>query len=103
MAWEKRERGGRYYTRSYRGEDGRVRREYIGAGGIAELIAHADKTIALTHKRERDRQRAEVERLEALAAPVLEIEQATDILVRASLVAGGFRNHKGEWRRERTT
>jgi hypothetical protein len=34
MPWEERKRGGRYYTRSYRDKDGRVRREYIGTGEL---------------------------------------------------------------------
>jgi hypothetical protein len=103
MAWEERKRGRRYYTRSFRDKDGRVRREYIGTGEIAEAIAHADETMRQVRKLERERQRAEVERLEALVAPVLEIDEAAEVLARAALVASGYHRHKGEWRRERTT
>jgi hypothetical protein len=35
----------------------------------------------------------------ALAAPVLEISEAAEILVRAHLIACGYHRHKGEWRR----
>ena len=45
----------------------------------------------------------ELERLEALAAPVLELCEAAEVLARAHLIAGGYHRHKGEWRRERST
>jgi hypothetical protein len=102
MAWEKRERGGRYYTRSYRDEDGRVRREYIGAGELARIASELDTIRRAAEEAERERQRAEVERLEALATPLVEIDEAAEVLARAALVASGCHRHKGEWRRERT-
>src|SRR5688572_11594025 len=102
MAWE--ERGGRrYYYQSELVEDGRVVKKYIGAGEIAELISHADETRRRTREARRAQEREELERMEALAAPVLEIDQAADILARAHLVAAGYRLHKGEWRRGRIT
>jgi hypothetical protein len=102
MAWEKRERGGPYYYRSIR-EGERVRKEYVGAGEIAETISHADETRRQAREAKRAREREELERMEALAAPALEIDQAADILARAHLVAAGYRRHKGEWRRGRIT
>jgi hypothetical protein len=101
MAWEK--RGGRsYYYRSRRAGE-RVRKEYIGAGEFAEALAHSDETIRRVRKLERDRNREEVERLQALAAPLEELNEATNVLVRAYLVARGFHQRKGQWRRERGT
>jgi predicted nucleic acid-binding protein len=50
---------------------------------------------------ERKREKMELERLEALAAPVLEISEAAEILVRAHLKACGYHRLKGEWRRAR--
>lgn len=100
MAWEERERGGRYYYRSKRDGE-RVRKEYVGGDEFAEALAHCDETMRLIRKLERDKDREEVERLEALAAPVLEIDEAVDVLARAAIVAGGYRRRKGEWRRAR--
>ncbi len=100
MGWEKRERGTRVYTRSRR-EGGRVVREYVGSGEIAELLAHADETRRRVRDLERTRGRAEVERLEALAAPARELDEAAEVLVRAHLLAAGWHRHKGEWRMRR--
>ena len=42
-----------------------------------------------------------MERLEALAAPVVEVSEAAEILAHAHLVAAGYRRRKGEYRRAR--
>ncbi len=100
MAWEKRARGGLYYTRSRR-VNGRVVREYIGGGELARIACERDANRRALRKGERQQERAELERLEALAAPVSELCAVTELLVRAHLLAGGYHEHKGEWRRER--
>jgi hypothetical protein len=102
MAWEDRGRGGRYYYRSVR-DGGRVRKEYIGTGELARIISEGDTIRRTVQEGERARARAEVESLEVLAAPVLEIDEAAEVLARAALVASGYHRHKGEWRRGRTT
>ena len=100
MAWEERERGGCYYTRSRR-RGGRVLREYVGTGPLAELAAEADRERRELEEARRDREGEELERLEALAAPVLEVSEAAEILAHAHLVAAGYRRRKGEYRRVR--
>ncbi len=100
MGWEKRERGTRVYTRSRR-EGGRVVREYLGAGEVAEALAHADETIRRVRELERARGRAEAGRLEVLAAPARGLDEAAEVLVRAHLLAAGWHRHKGEWRKMR--
>jgi len=101
MAWERRKRGGLYYTRS-RKLNGRVLREYFGGGPLGQLAALQDER----EKRQREEQaaywREEQEALDALEAPVDEFSEATDLLVRAALLASGYRQHnRGEWRLRR--
>jgi hypothetical protein len=100
MAWEKRERGGPYYTKSRR-VNGQVVREYIGGGEFARIVSESDAMSRTLREAERQQQRAELERLEALAALVCELCDVTEVLTRAHLLTLGYHEHKGEWRRER--
>jgi len=100
MAWEKRGDHS-YYYRSV-GDGGRVRKVYLGRGIFGELAARRDEEKRERQAAERDCEREELGRLEALAAPVLEIDEAAEVLTRAALVASGYHRHKGEWRRVRT-
>src|SRR5262249_45795361 len=98
MGWDK---GGRYYTRSRR-ENGRVVREYVGGGPIGQLAAQMDAIDR--EKREADRAflKAQHDEIAALDAPLDHLTELTDLLVRAALLAAGFRRHnRGEWRRRR--
>jgi hypothetical protein len=101
MGWEKRERGGLYYTRSKK-VDGRVIREYVGGGTLGHLTALQDAQERLRREEEAASWKQERERLEALVAPVEDLCEATEILYRAALLSAGFRRHqRGEWRRKR--
>jgi hypothetical protein len=93
MGWEK----GRYYTRS-RKVNGRVVREYVGTGDVAEQAAMID-AIARQGREARRAARAE---LTALDAPLDDLAEQTDLLARAALAAAGYRqHHRGEWRKRR--
>lgn len=100
MAWETRERGGSYYTRSRR-VDGRVVREYIGTGPVAELLAHEDEATRLVRAQRAEAERAELERARGLMEMAPDLDALAEILVRAEMVAAGYHRHKGEWRRRR--
>jgi len=100
MAWEKRERGGLYYTKS-RKVAGRVKREYVGGGTIGEIAAEADRIKRESREVEALLVKEEKERLEALASPILELSEAAGILAQAHLVASGFRRVGGHWRQRR--
>ena len=99
--WEKRERGGTYYTRS-RKEDGRVIREYVGRGPLAELAAETDALERLQRQEEATAWRRERETLENLDQTIEALYEAAEVLARASLLAAGYRQHnRGQWRRRR--
>jgi hypothetical protein len=97
VGWDK----GRYYTRS-RKVNGRVLREYVGVGEVAELAAQMDTLDRADREAERDTWRSEKAELDALDAGVKELDDLADLLVRAALLATGYRQHRrGEWRRKR--
>jgi hypothetical protein len=97
MGWER----GRYYTRSKK-VNGRVVREYIGSGRVAQLAAELDAI-------ERDRREGEaLERRciraehDEFAAMLADLNERCDLLTRAALFAAGYHQHKrGEWRKRR--
>jgi hypothetical protein len=101
MGWEKRERGGLYYTRT-RKVGGRVVREYVGGGILGHLAALHDAQERQRREEEAALCKEERERLEALVAPVEDLCEATEILYRAALLSAGYRRHqRGQWRRKR--
>ena len=101
MGWEKRDRGGLYYTRSKK-VGGRVVREYVGGGILGHLAALQDAQERRRREQEAALRQEERERLEALVAPVEDLCEAAEIMYRAALLSAGFRRHqRGEWRRKR--
>ena len=101
MGWEKRERGGLYYTRS-RKVGSQVVREYVGGGMLGHLAALQDAQERRRREQEAAVWKEERERLEALVTPVEQLCEAAEILYRAALLSAGFRRHqRGEWRRKR--
>lgn len=96
--WERRERGGLYYTRS-RKVGGRVIREYVGGGPLAELAAQKDALDRLRREEKARAWREECERLETLDAETRELNDLAELLTCAALLAAGYRQHqRGEWR-----
>lgn len=101
MAWETRNGGGRYYTRSRR-VDGRVVREYIGVGPLAELMAAEDAERRAERMRQRQAWNAERSELEAIESSVDRLSDALSDLTSLVLVnAGYYRHHRGGWRKRR--
>jgi hypothetical protein len=97
------ERG--YYYRVRR-ENGRVVREYVGSGVVAEMAARLDM---LEREKGREKRRLDAEALrnekatlDALDANLEALIESTDLLAHAALVAAGYHQHKrGEWRKRR--
>jgi hypothetical protein len=101
MAWESRKNGRSYYTRSVR-INGRVTREYIGAGPVAEAIAGLDyhDRLARTDAQQKARaDRVELDRMEALA--VKYGAEVSTAVATALTEAGYHRHERGNWRRKR--
>jgi hypothetical protein len=99
VSWEQRNGGGRYYTRSRR-ERGRIVREYVGAGPIAELAAIQDEAERVRREEKARAWREEREDLDALDGTAGELCELAELLTRAALLAAGYRQHnRGEWRK----
>ena len=99
MAWESRNGTGCYYTRSVK-RDGRVFREYVGTGPVAEAVARIDEIERDQRRLEREAWRRERERCEKLERGIVARCDQTDEIVRAVLIAHGYhQHHRGEWRK----
>jgi hypothetical protein len=90
-----------YYYRSVRDGE-KVRKVYVGAGDLARICSETDILRRSSRRAQREREKAELERLKDLVAPLEEVSEATKVLVTAHLVDGGYRKRKGEWRRARS-
>jgi hypothetical protein len=90
-----------YYYRSIRAGE-KVRKRYVGAGEFARICYETDILRRSSRRAQRERERAELERMEGLVAPLEEVSEAAKVLVTAHLVDGGYRKRKGEWRRARS-
>src|SRR5262245_18172062 len=97
MGWER----GRYYTRS-RKVQGRVVREYVRTGRVAERAARMD-ALEREQRRLADLAlRGEKDELSSLDTDMNELSQTAELVARAALLAAGFHQHKrGEWRKRR--
>lgn len=101
MAWERRQRGGRYYYRSVR-RGGRVVKEYLGCGPAAELLADLDAQERQRRRQERDAERRSRKQRAEAQAPLEEFILGVEALTRAALMEAGYHQHdRGEWRRRR--
>lgn len=101
MGWERRQRGGTYYTRSRR-VAGRVVREYVGTGPLAELTAAVDADARAERAAARQRLLVERQRVDTVSAAVSAVADLAEALARVALVAAGYRRHdRGQWRKRR--
>ena len=99
MGWEVHGRC-RFYTRS-RKVAGRVVREYVGTGAVAELAAAADALRRADRRAAMEARRAEEDRWRAALGPLLALSRVADLMARAALLAGGYHRHARTWRKKR--
>jgi hypothetical protein len=100
MAWERR-RNGTYYYRTLK-EQGRVIKEYVGTGPVAEVAAERDAVVRAARAEAVTQLHQEQAAFQALDRPVADFAITLETLTRAHLVRNGYhRHHGGEWRRRR--
>ncbi len=98
MGWEKNRR---YYTRSRR-TGGRVIREYVGCGPVAELASAMDAAERVERERSIATKQELKADLRALDVAVGSLCDRAELLARVALLAAGYHQHKrGEWRKQR--
>src|SRR5581483_5599462 len=101
MGWERRVRGGRYYTRSRR-DGGRVVWEYVGGGAAGEAAARHDALERERRAAERVAQIVQRRRIDEAERALTALEAFVQAAICVSLEAAGFRqHHRGEWRKSR--
>jgi crotonobetainyl-CoA:carnitine CoA-transferase CaiB-like acyl-CoA transferase len=101
MGWERRQRGGYYYTRSKK-MGARVLREYVGTGILAELASRDDELERQQKVEERRRLRDMQKEWLQLQTIDKWIDKLTKAVVAANLKAAGYhQHHRGEWRKRR--
>jgi hypothetical protein len=101
MGWQSRGGGRRYYTRSVR-RDGRVVRQYVGAGEAGEAAAAADQERRAARNAERVAMRSTLSRLAEVDRQVAVLSEAAETAARAWFLLGGYQRHdRGQWRRRR--
>jgi hypothetical protein len=99
MGW-KTINGRRYYYKSKR-EGGRVTTRSIGAGESGLLISLFDAEDRAEREAERNELRAELEESQAEERAVSEWFDSVQAVADAAMIAAGFHQHKGQWRRTR--
>jgi len=90
----------KYYYRSRR-INGRVVKEYVGAGPAAESAAQLDREARVQRRRQRDQELQQLLALAALAKQVDRTIEKSELVLAATLLAADYRQHRGEWRRKR--
>ena len=104
MAWESRQRGRQYYTRSRR-VGGRVKRTYIGTGPVAERAAAIDELSrvlrSLVRLKEEISNAALMDPIRQMSDQVDKIHETGMKSIGEYLNEQGYHNRRGEWRKRR--
>jgi hypothetical protein len=92
--------GHRYFYKSER-QGGRVRSTYFGAGESGSVMAQIISLERLEKAAERSERQAEREEFESEDRAVSDWFDDVQAVSDAAMVAAGFHNHKGQWRRKK--
>jgi hypothetical protein len=99
MGW-KRINGRRYFYKCKR-EGSRVKTTYFGAGESGLVMAQIISLERLEKATVRSEHQAEREEFEAEDRAVSDWFEDVQVVADAAMVAAGFHDHKGQWRRKR--
>jgi hypothetical protein len=100
MSWEKRG-SNRYYTRTRR-ENGRVIREYVGAGELAELAAFHDRILQEARRDRSTNVRVRLEEIKAAKASLKKVRKQVWNQYLLAMAEFGYHLHaRSTWRKRR--
>lgn len=100
MAWEQRDNcNRRYYYRGTRDANGRVQKTYLGSGPEAAAAAAEDEATRANEARQAALHKDLLDRLHATADHLRAQHDVHDLIMEAALLAAGFHNHRGQWRK----
>ncbi len=99
MAWEERNGSLYYYYKERNGK--RIMSSYSGAGEMAEALSRAVEKEQKIRAMLRARKREQLEREREMDALLDDLVDGVHRLVAAELVAHGYHEHKGQWRKKR--
>jgi hypothetical protein len=101
MSWDHKRRGSGYYYRSVR-QNGKPTKIYLGRGLAAREAAAQVAQARQARQADRDAVVAELLRLAPAIAAMDELCILAQWLTRATLLAAGLHEHRGQWRRGRS-
>src|ERR1041385_4169540 len=96
MGWEQRGKNQYYYRKQRAGS--RVRSVYVGRGELAQLVSRFQSTSSIIEQiaRSRNQDHTQTQKAERV------FEQATQLVIEATLLTSGFHTHHRQWRRKRS-
>lgn len=102
MAWERRgKNGNRYFYRSFRDAGGKVRKRYYGRGPMGQLAANLGAAAQTERKAAAEDWQKQKQQHDAVSAAVEAFCEECDLLLSAVMLAAGYHEHRGQWRRRR--
>lgn len=103
MSLETRNGKGKYFVRAFR-RGGRIVREYVGSGWLAECAAAVDELERLRRAQRSAARSIEVEQLDMLDKVVADYAKTVEVAAGENLALAGYKCHqRGEWRKTRAS